>query len=59
MEEDKKYEQKSENSDEKLRLSDVIQQGGQLFCYNCLTWHTNIDYEGYCCQSCLDGIVAK
>ena len=25
-------------------------------CYNCFTFHENIDYEGYCCQSCLDGI---
>jgi len=34
----------------------VVKQSEQLVCSNCKCKHSNKDYDGYCSQSCFDGI---
>ena len=34
----------------------IVRRSELLVCGNCLNNHTNKEYEGYCSQSCFDGI---
>lgn len=36
--------------------NDVSKRSELLICCNCFNNHTNKEYDGYCSQSCLDGI---
>jgi hypothetical protein len=40
-----------EEQAEQLRQPDVVKS----VCQNCHNKHTNIDYEGFCSQSCFNG----
>lgn len=39
-----------------LPIPVVVRRSEQLVCGNCFNNHTNKEYEGYCSQSCFDGI---
>lgn len=42
-----------------LNIPLVVRRSELLICGNCKCKHSNKDYDGYCSQSCFDGIQAN